>query len=122
MRAKMMTSRDAPEGERQKLVERSRSEMRAQITGMLTPEQNMKYEEILAESGDRGGARMRGGRIYALDENKQPKLLDVRFGLTDGTSTEVISPEVREGMEIITGSTQSQQGRTSQRPGGPRMF
>jgi HlyD family secretion protein len=122
MRTKMAASRDAPEADRQKLVERSRSETRAQITAMLTPEQNVKYEEILAESGDRGGARMRRGSIYTLDENKQPKLLEVRFGLTDGTSTEVISPEVREGMEIITGSTQTPQGRTTQRPPGPRMF
>lgn len=118
MRNKMMASRDVPEGERQKLMERSRSEMRAQITEILTPEQKGKYEQILAESGDRRGTR---GRIYTLDENKQPKLLEVRFGLTDGTSTEVIAPELQEGMEIITGAMQ-QQGRTQQRSPGPRMF
>jgi HlyD family secretion protein len=121
MRSRMMASREAPEGERQKLAERNRSEMRAQITEMLTPEQKTKYEEILAESGDRRGSGGTRGRIYTLDENKQPKLLEVRFGLTDGTSTEVISPEVKEGMEIITGSAQPQQNRTPQR-GGPRMF
>jgi HlyD family secretion protein len=118
MRTKMMASRDAPDGERQKLMERSRSEVRAQITEILTPEQKSKYEQILAESGDRRGTR---GRIYTLDENKQPKLLEVRFGLTDGTSTEVIAPELQEGMEIITGATQ-QPGRTQQRTPGPRMF
>jgi HlyD family secretion protein len=124
MRSRMMGSREAPEGERQKLAERNRSEMRAQITEMLTPEQKKKYEEILAESGDRRGSGSSGGtrgRIYTLDENKRPKLLEVRFGLTDGTSTEVISPEVTEGMEIITGSAQPQQNRAPQR-GGPRMF
>ncbi|MEN3291919.1 MAG: HlyD family secretion protein [Burkholderiales bacterium] len=124
MRSRMMGSREAPEGERQKLAERNRSEVRAQITEMLTPEQKKKYEEILAESGDRRGSGGSGGtrgRIYTLDENKRPKLLEVRFGLTDGTSTEVISPEVTEGMEIITGSAQPQQNRAPQR-GGPRMF
>jgi HlyD family secretion protein len=121
MRSRMMGSREAPEGERQKLAERNRSEARAQITEMLTPEQKKKYEEILAESGERRSSGGTRGRIYTLDENKQPKLLEVRFGLTDGTSTEVISPEVKEGMEIVTGSAQPQQNRAPQR-GGPRMF
>jgi HlyD family secretion protein len=124
MRDKFMAARDAPEGERQKISERNRSDMRAQIMGMLTPEQKKKYEEIIAESGDRrsgGGTR---GRIYTLDEQKQLKAIEVRFGLTDGTTTEVISPDVKEGMEIVVGTMQSQQSGASkpQQPAGPRMF
>jgi HlyD family secretion protein len=123
MRSKMMASREAPEGERQKLAERSRSEMRAQVSEILTPAQKIKYEEILAESGDRrngGGVR---GHIYTIGANKQPKALEVRFGLSDGTSTEVISPEVQEGMEIITGTNRVEQGRRpQQRTPGPRMY
>jgi HlyD family secretion protein len=122
MRAKMAASREAPEGEREKLAERTRGEMPAQIAEMLTPEQNKKYEEIRAESGDRRSAGGMRGRIYTLDEKNQPKVLEVRFGLTDGASTEVISPDVKEGMEIITGSAQPQQNRAPQRAGGPRMF
>lgn len=85
--------------------------------------QKKKYEQIIAESGDRrsgGGVR---GRIYTLDENRQPKALDVRLGLTDGATTEVISPEVKEGMEILTGIAQQQAGTSrSRQPAGPRMF
>lgn len=122
MREKMAASREAQEGERQKLAERNRSEMRAQIMEMLTPQQKTRYEEILAEtgSGRRGGTR---GRIYTLDEKGQPKALNVRFGLTDGSSTEVISPEVKEGMEIITGMARPQNSAPdTARPPGPRMF
>lgn len=123
MREKFMALRDAPEGDRQKAAERNRAEVRAQIMEMLTPEQKKKYEAIIAETeGNRaaGGAR---GRIYLLDAQRQPKAVEVRLGLTDGTSTEVISPELKEGMEIITGTVQPQVDASKQRaPAGPRMF
>ena len=123
MREKYTARRDAPEGDRQKLAERNRSELRAQVMEMLNPEQKKKYEQIIAESGDRrnGGAR---GRIYVLDEKKQPKAMEVRLGLTDGTTTEVISEDVKEGMDVITGTVQAQQPEASRQraPAGPRMF
>lgn len=74
-----------------------------------------------AQGGQGSGAR---GRIYTLDDKGQPKPLDVRLGLTDGTTTEVISPEVREGMEIIVGAVQAGQSAASgpRPPAGPRMF
>lgn len=48
----------------------------------------------------------------------------MRLGLTDGTTTEVNSPEVKDGMEIITGSNRPQQSGAARlpQPGGPRMF
>lgn len=122
MRDKMMAARDAPEGEQQRMMERTRGDMRAQIAGILTPEQRGKYEEIAAESDDRRGAGTRG-RLYVVDERGEPKMLNVRLGLSDGLMTEVISPDVREGMEIITGLQPQEGGASgSRRTGGPRMF
>lgn len=122
MREKYMALRDAPEGDRQKAAERNRSEMRAQIMEILTPEQQKKYEAIIAETTDRrsGGAR---GRLYTLDGQGQVKAVEVRLGLTDGTSTEVASPELKEGMEIVTGTVQPQGDAAKARaPAGPRLF
>ncbi|HJV51694.1 MAG TPA: efflux RND transporter periplasmic adaptor subunit [Noviherbaspirillum sp.] len=123
MRDKFIALRDAPEGERQKMAERNRAEMRAQIMEMLTPEQKTKYAEIIAESNERrsGGGSARG-RIYVLDEHRQPKALNVRLGLTDGSSTEVMSPELREGMDVVTGTAQNAGAAQPQRAPGPRMF
>jgi len=129
MREKAMASREAPQADRQKAMERSRSEMQIQIAEMLTPEQKKKYEEIIAEQGDRraGVSGSIPGKVYTLDEKRQPKELNVRLGLTDGTMTEVMSPGVTEGMDVITGKVQ--QGGANSRSGGsgaprsgPRMF
>jgi HlyD family secretion protein len=125
-RERFMATRDAPDAERQKLAERNRSEMRAQIMDMLMPEQKRKYEQIIAETGERRGGSSSGGgrgRIYTLDDKGQPRAIEVRLGLSDGTMSEVISAELKEGMEIIM-SMQSRQSDPSKTrtPAGPRMF
>jgi HlyD family secretion protein len=124
-RDKMAALREAPEAERQKLAERNRSEMRSQIAEILTPEQKKKYEEISAESGmRRGGAAAGGrGRLYVLDKNNLPQEIAVRTGLTDGASTEVMAPELKDGMEVIVGTAQAPAGNAKPaQPAGPRMF
>lgn len=128
MREKATASRDTPQADRQKAQERSRNEMRIQIAEMLTPEQKKKYDEIIAEQGERraGASGTQPGKIYTLDEKQQPKELNVRLGMTDGTMTEVISPDVKEGMDVITGLVQKQNAAGGSRSGtpapGPRMF
>ena len=122
----MLSLRFINPGYRRKLSERNRSELRAQVMDMLTPEQKKKYEEILAESGERRGASARG-RVYVLDEKRQPKAIEVRFGLTDGSATEIVSGDVQEGTEVITSTVQSKSApspASSPRPQqtGPRMF
>jgi HlyD family secretion protein len=127
MRDKMMAAREAPQADRQKAMERSRSEMQAQIGDMLTPEQKTRYEQITAEQGERRGARAGStpGRIYILDEKRRPKEVNVRLGLSDGMMTEVMSPQVTEGMDVITGAMSAQGGsgaRSGAARSGPRMF
>ncbi len=41
--------------------------------------------------------------IWVLDENKNPKPVFARLGITDGNYTEVIGGNLKEGDEIITG-------------------
>lgn len=125
LREKMTAMRDAAPEERQKIGERNRAELRAQINEMLTPEQRKKYELLLAEEGERrGGMGNQRGRIFILDQQNRPKEISVRLGLTDGVMTEISGPEVREGMSVVTGTVQTgQPGQTrSAPPRGPRMF
>jgi len=85
------------DGNRRKEAERIRSETNGRIAEILTPEQRPAWERLLAEAGSRGAST--SGRVYVL-ENSEPKPLDVRLGLSDGMSTEVLSG-LAEGTEVI---------------------
>jgi len=122
MREKMSSMRQATEADRKKLSDRARAEMREQVAAILTPEQKKKFDEINAESSTRRTSGTTAGRIFVMDANRKPKEISVRVGLTDGTMTEVISPDLKEGMEVIVGTVQAGATKVATPPAGPRMF
>jgi len=121
-RQKLARVRDVQgEGERRRQAERIRAETNSRIAEILTPEQRPAWERLLAESGARGQAAT--GRVYVLDGG-EPKPREVRLGLTDGSTTEVLAGELAEGAEVIIGAGAG--GAASQPAGGglprPRFF
>lgn len=121
MRDKLAAARELAQPERQAIIARHRSEMRAQITAILTPEQRKKYEEIQGEQDGRRNTHV-AGRVYLPDAGGQPKEVMLRSGLTDGMMTEVVSPELQEGMSVITGVVPAPAANAAAAPRGPRMF
>lgn len=125
-RPKFAAMRDATPEDRPKVRERIMAELRAKINDFLTPEQKVKYAALLAEIGSRTSSR---GRIYLLNELGKPVAYNVRLGITDGTSTELLvtpnapSAEVfKEGATVITGVLGANTAAsTGARPAGPRM-
>jgi HlyD family secretion protein len=103
------------EGERRRQAERIRAETNARIAELLTPEQRPAWERLLAESGARGQAA--SGRVYVLEAG-EPKALDVRLGLTDGSSTELVAGNVAEGAEVIIGVAENRSAGQSAPAGG----
>lgn len=108
-RPKYGALRDMPPEERGKARDRISAEVRAQINDILTPEQKPRYAQLVAEAASRQGANTRG-RIYLQGEDGKPVAYNVRLGITDGTSTELIvmpnSPnadKLVEGATVITG-------------------
>jgi HlyD family secretion protein len=123
VRPKFMQLRDLPAEERTKARERISAEVRARIGELLTPEQKPGYAAILAESAGRTSTR---GRIYLLAEDGKPRAFNVRLGITDGTSTELIvapnSPdaaELKEGAPVIIGVNAP--GSAPAKTASPRM-
>jgi HlyD family secretion protein len=122
-RQKFARVRDVPgEAERRRQAERIRAETNSRIAEMLTPEQRPAWERLLAESGARGQAAT--GRVYVLDGG-EPKPRDVRLGLTDGATTELVAGDIAEGTEVIIGAGGA--GGSASQPGGgglprPRFF
>lgn len=132
-RPKMMTLRELPPEERGKARERITAEIRAQLRDQMTPEQKPKFDVLVAASANRQVTR---GKIYLMGADGKPKAYNVRLGITDGSSTELIvtpnSPDAAElvvGAAVIvgtvnTGATAGSSGSSSARPAGaagPRM-
>jgi HlyD family secretion protein len=104
------------DGSRRKEAERIRSETNARIAEILTPEQKPAWERLLAEAGSRGQSV--AGRVYVL-ETGEPKAMEVRLGLTDGTSTEAVSG-LAEGAEVIIGTADARSAPGGASGGLPR--
>jgi HlyD family secretion protein len=103
---------DVPnEAERRRQVERIRAETNARIAELLTPEQRAGWDRLLAESGGRGQAA--SGRVYVLEAG-QPKAVEVRLGLTDGSATELVAGGLAEGNEVIIGVADAGRGASGQ--------
>jgi hypothetical protein len=113
MREQFAAVREAPEAERPKLMERNRAEMRARINDILDEGQKKKYAEILVELAGRNVSR---GRVFIAGPDGKPVALDLRLGLSDGATTEVIAPFccLRKRAEITASSGPEQ--RPGQRP------
>jgi HlyD family secretion protein len=111
--------------ERRRQIERLRAEARQRITELLTPEQRGKYEAM--GGGRARGATVSAGRVWLPDEaTHKPKAVPVRVGLTDGTFTELVSGELKEGDQVILGvQTDSAKSRAAPaaktQPKGPRF-
>ena len=128
VRPRFMALRDLAAEERPKARERILADLRARIGDTLTPEQKPKYAALLAETAGRASTR---GRIYLLGDDGKPRAFNVRLGITDGTSTELLvgaggqnAPELQEGAVVIVGIQTPAGGASSGsgRPAaGPRL-
>ncbi len=126
-RPKFGALRDAPEAERGKARERISADIRAQIGDILTPAQKPRYAELVAQAASRQGANSRG-RIYLQGADGKPVAYNVRLGITDGTSTELVvmpnSPnadKLIEGATVITGIVSGAVSSAPKAPTGPRL-
>jgi HlyD family secretion protein len=101
-----MALRDLAPEARGKARDGLTADIRARIADALTPEQKPKFAALVTEAASRTSTR---GRIYLMEEGK-PKAFNVRLGITDGTSTELIvsassadAKALTEGAGVIIG-------------------
>ncbi|HUI45743.1 MAG TPA: efflux RND transporter periplasmic adaptor subunit [Nitrospirota bacterium] len=65
-----------------------------------------------------GGAEKKGLAIWVL-ENGKPKRVSITPGISDGTYTEIVSGDLKEGQQVIVEALNKTK---TQAPSGPRMF
>jgi HlyD family secretion protein len=101
-RPKMMTLRDLPQEERGKAREKITAEIRAQLRDQMTAEQKPKFDALVAAAANRQVTR---GKIYLMGADGKPKAYNVRLGITDGSSTElIVSPNSPDAAELVEGA------------------
>ncbi len=122
MRTGMAELRDVPEANRRQRGDRLRAEVRQRINAMLSAEQQKRYAEIVASDTGRAGGALGTGRVY-VPSDTGPKEVPLRTGLTDGTATEVVSGDLKEGDSVILGTAQAANGQAPRSGGGsaPRL-
>ena len=57
-----------------------------------------------ARSRSSAGARGGVAQLWYVDANGKPAMMRVRTGLSDGQSTQIMGPDVKEGMQVIVGT------------------
>ncbi len=77
---------------------RIRTLIRQRIWGILTDEQKKRLKE-LGQSFEK--AQAKPGRLWILGSDGKPKPIEVMIGITDGSFSEVVSGEIKEGTEVI---------------------
>jgi HlyD family secretion protein len=108
-------------GERRKQAERARVESRARIAEVLTPEQRKRYEEMSPARGPGGRPAVTRGRVWVPGPDGRPKAVEVRLGLSDGTHSELIGGDLKEGDQVIVGVQSDGKGPGGKGKGGPRF-
>src|SRR2546421_1266393 len=93
---------------------------RVRIREILTPEQQTRYDELSGVSGDdrRGGV---AGRAWLLGPDGKPAPFQLTLGLSDGTFTEILRGDLKEGQEVIVGLAGGAVRGAPQPQSGPRL-
>ncbi len=92
--------------------------LRQKIWGLLTEEQRRKWSEMAqAYQKDRG----RPGRVWILSKENKPLPVEIVVGVTDGTFSEIIRGDLREGMEVIVEEVSTKKSIGQSRTSSPFM-
>ena len=93
-------SADDP-AQRKKEAGRLRAQSRTEIAAILNEDQLKRYEAMAAEQ--RGVTTTRG-TVWVADGSRAPKSVSVRLGISDGSFTELLGGDLKEGDAVIVGT------------------
>lgn len=122
MRSQLAAARELPEGARGKAMAVARAETRARIESWLSPAQKEAYARLVAENAGRSAPSGKG-RVWVLGQDGKPRAVEVRTGLSDGSSTEIRGEGLGPETEVLVGLKSGAAGAApAQRSGAPRMM
>jgi len=119
-RAAAMASAAGDRGKMREAMTRNMNEALAKLEPQLRPDQKTKLAALRATMSQGRGraAGMRGGTVWVL-RDKKPVPIAVRVGASDGSSTEVLSRDLKAGDQIIVGGGPRPKAQMRGGLGGP---
>jgi HlyD family secretion protein len=75
-------------------------DMRARIAEILDGEQKTRFEQLLAPQPSRPSTK---GAVWVRGPGGSPAPMELRLGITDGSTTELVSGDLKEGTEVLVG-------------------
>jgi len=92
--------------------------LRQKIWGILSEEQRQRLDAVVqSPKRDEG----RPGRIWVLSQEGNPVPVSLTLGVTDGTFSEVMTGDLREGMEVIVEGPSDKKGSSQVTSSPPFM-
>jgi HlyD family secretion protein len=105
-----LAARGLSDSERRVESQRIREANREQIRAILTAAQRAQYDTELTEAQlARQGAF--SGRVFIQSAEGKPTPITVQTGVTDGSFTEVVGGDLKEGQEVLVGTAEGRPGR-----------
>jgi HlyD family secretion protein len=98
---------------------RVRTEIREKIRAILTPEQQKRFEAVVAAQDGGSAPGGTSARVYIPGPDGKPQAVAIMVGLSDGTYSEVVSGELKTGQDVFVGTPSSAPARSS--TGSPRL-
>ncbi|WP_301591361.1 efflux RND transporter periplasmic adaptor subunit [Sabulicella glaciei] len=118
MRERMAAMPGEAEARRQGM-QAARQRLQSRLNAVLTPEQRARLAAARGGGGGRGGAT---GTVWVVErEGTAPRAVPVRIGLSDGSVTEILSGEIAEGAQVVTG-TERASGTAGRAPPSRNLF
>lgn len=86
-----------------------RAQTQERFQAILTPEQRARLAEITSATA--GQPESTAGRVWILGAGGEPQPIEIRYGVSNTSRTEIVSDGLEEGQKVIVGAT-----RISARP------
>jgi len=123
---RLLREQDLSDAERRARRRELQLQTRTQIRGLLTDRQRQQYEDMLKQVDQQQAATTTAGRqgqVWVLQSNGTPTPVVLHLGIADDAFTEVMTDELRDGQDVITGVLLADKRSPSTPPGfGRRPF
>jgi HlyD family secretion protein len=113
-----MAAAPADPEERRRAAAAARQRLMQRLAEVLTPEQRQKAAALRAQRA-RAAEGGQPGQVFVLDPAGEPRAVPLRIGIGDGTVTEVLAGELREGERVVIGTARA---IAHARPQGTGLF